>query len=63
MALTSAQLDEHTNRLYDVVTFLIRILEAHDYTHAQEQLSSELVSACTLSMSLRCACVKFPFHI
>ena len=45
MALTSAQLDEHTNRLYIVVTFLIRILEAHDYTPAQEQLSSELVSA------------------
>ena len=40
MALTSAQLDERTNRLYVVVTFLVRILEAHDYTHVQEQLSS-----------------------
>ena len=44
MALTFAQLDEHTNRLYVVVTFLIRILKAHDYAHIQEQLSSELVS-------------------
>ena len=39
MALTSAQLDEHTNRLYVVVTFLIRILEAHDYTYVREQFS------------------------
>ena len=42
--LTSAQLDKHTNRLYVVVRFLICILKAHDYSHVQEQLSSELVS-------------------
>ena len=30
MALTSAQLDEHTNHLYVVVTFFVRVPEAHD---------------------------------